>query len=109
MKNGAHLDNVLETLDIQQHSLGVAAVLLAKFSLPAGAQDNRYLQAQEFILGCNGEQIRLAPETGRWLRRCTDGLMMVCCSCRAVSCVNGILYRTEHSDEGDTASNQGDF
>lgn len=63
VKNSQLLDNVLETLDIQQQSLGVLAVLLAKFSLPASAQDNRYQQAQDFILGCNGEQIRLAPET----------------------------------------------
>lgn len=33
-RNSAHLNTVLETLDIQQHSLGVLAVLVAKFSLP---------------------------------------------------------------------------
>lgn len=33
-RNSAHLSTVLETLDIQQHSLGVLAVLVAKFSLP---------------------------------------------------------------------------
>lgn len=32
-RNSAHLNNVLETLDMQQHSLGVLAVLVAKFSL----------------------------------------------------------------------------
>lgn len=64
LKNSQHLDNVLETLDIQQHSLGILAVLCAKFSVPAvTAQDNRFTQAQEFILGCNGEQIRYAPDT----------------------------------------------
>lgn len=31
-KNGNILDNVLETLDIQQHSLGVLYILVAKFS-----------------------------------------------------------------------------
>lgn len=31
-KNGNILDNVLETLDIQQHSLGVLYVLVAKFT-----------------------------------------------------------------------------
>lgn len=66
IKGGPHLDTVLETFDLQQHTLGVLAVLCAKFSLPAPvppAQDNRLNQAQEFINGCNGEQIRLAPDT----------------------------------------------
>lgn len=31
-KNWSILDNVLETLDIQQHSLGVLYVLIAKFN-----------------------------------------------------------------------------
>lgn len=63
VKGGQHLDTVLETLDLQQHSLGVLAVLSAKFSLPSPAQDNRLAQAQEFINGCNGEQVRLAPDS----------------------------------------------
>ncbi|XP_017772366.1 PREDICTED: COP9 signalosome complex subunit 3 [Nicrophorus vespilloides] len=63
LKNATHLDNVLETLDIQQHSLAILAILCAKFNVPAAAaQSNRYAQAQEFILGCNGEHIRLAPD-----------------------------------------------
>lgn len=64
LKHAQHLDTVLETLNVQQHSLGVLAVLSVKFSLPSAAnsQDNRYVQAEEFILDCNGEQIRLAPE-----------------------------------------------
>ncbi|XP_055584825.1 COP9 signalosome complex subunit 3-like [Uranotaenia lowii] len=41
-KNGNILDNVLETLDIQQHSLGVLFVLVIKFS--------------------NGEQVRFATQ-----------------------------------------------
>ncbi|KAK7866452.1 hypothetical protein R5R35_008973 [Gryllus longicercus] len=68
MKNGQHLDNVLETLDLQQHSLGVLAVLCVKFSLPALAttpdhHELLFAQAQEFIIGCNGEQVRFAPDT----------------------------------------------
>ncbi|XP_046404597.1 COP9 signalosome complex subunit 3 [Ischnura elegans] len=98
MKNGPHLDTVLETLDLQAHSLGVLAVLCAKFSLISSttsstqpssassssppppqqqpptaavnaggaiAQDNEVLfaQVQEFIIGCNGEQVRFAPDT----------------------------------------------
>lgn len=64
LKNTQHLDNVLETLDIQQHSLGILAVLVTKFSVPTTtSQDNRFAQAQDFILNCNGEQIRYAPDT----------------------------------------------
>lgn len=68
LKNTQHLDNVLETLDIQQHSLGILAVLCTKFSVPAATtQDNRFTQAQDFILNCNGEQIRYAPDTCKLL------------------------------------------
>ncbi|KAF5279749.1 hypothetical protein FQA39_LY05439 [Lamprigera yunnana] len=64
LKNCQHLDNVLETLDIQQHSLGVLSVLIAKYTLPLTSTVNeiRFNQAKEFILNCNGEQIRLAPD-----------------------------------------------
>ncbi|KAK9875852.1 hypothetical protein WA026_009639 [Henosepilachna vigintioctopunctata] len=62
-KNSQHLDNVLETLDFQQHSLGVLYLLCAKFNyINPTAQDNRFTQAQGFIQDCNGEQIRLAPD-----------------------------------------------
>lgn len=64
-KSAQHLDNVLETLDIQQHTLGILAVLCAKFSVPetnSYSTDNRFQKAQEFILACNGEDIRLAPD-----------------------------------------------
>ncbi|KAG7205429.1 hypothetical protein KM043_007422 [Ampulex compressa] len=70
MKNGQHLDNVLETLDLQQHSLGILAVLCVKFSLPNPNGANNpdaykplFNQVQEFIIGCNGEQVRFAPDT----------------------------------------------
>lgn len=64
VKNTQHLDNVLETLDLQQHSLGYLVVLLAKFnSMAPDTADNRFAQVQEFIYGCNGEQIRLAPDS----------------------------------------------
>ncbi|KAI4472170.1 26s proteasome non-atpase regulatory subunit 3/cop9 signalosome complex subunit 3 [Holotrichia oblita] len=64
LKNAPHLDNVLETLDLQQHSLGVLSVLCAKFNLPnsGNTTDNKFVQAQDFINGCNGEQIRLVPD-----------------------------------------------
>ncbi|XP_076238191.1 COP9 signalosome subunit 3 [Calliopsis andreniformis] len=70
VKNGQHLDNVLETLDLQQHSLGILAVLCVKFSLPNPNGANNvdtykplFSQVQEFIIGCNGEQVRFAPDT----------------------------------------------
>lgn len=63
LKNAPLLDNVLETLDLQQHSLGFLAVIAAKFNLPvSGDQDDRFKQTYDFIVGCNGEQIRLAPD-----------------------------------------------
>lgn len=65
-RNGQHLDNVLETLELQQHSLGILAVLCAKFSNfntdPTVDFEPLYDQIQEFILGCNGEQVRFATE-----------------------------------------------
>ncbi|XP_063235012.1 COP9 signalosome complex subunit 3 isoform X1 [Bacillus rossius redtenbacheri] len=69
VRNAQHLDNVLETLDLQQHSLGVLAVLCAKLSLPvapatsADQHEILFAQVQEFLLGCNGEQVRCAPDT----------------------------------------------
>lgn len=64
LKNTQHLDTVLETLDIQQHTLGYLSVLCAKLNsaTPPTTPDNRLAQVQEFISGCNGEQIRLAPD-----------------------------------------------
>ncbi|XP_046610346.1 COP9 signalosome complex subunit 3 [Neodiprion virginianus] len=69
-RNGPHLDNVLETLDLQQHSLGILAVLCVKLSLPNANGANNpdaykplLNQVQDFIVGCNGEQVRFAPDT----------------------------------------------
>lgn len=74
MKNGQHLDNVLETLDLQQHSLGILAVLCVKFSLPnpnnannPDAYKSLFNQVQEFIMGSNGEQVRFAPDTCKYV------------------------------------------
>jgi len=70
MRNGPQLDTVLEMLDLQLHSLGMLAVLCVKLSLtppaPSSAPDYHeilFAQVQEFILGCNGEQVRFATET----------------------------------------------
>lgn len=74
MKNGQHLDNVLETLDLQQHSLGILAVLCVKFSLPNPSSTNNpdaykplFNQVQEFIIGCNSEQVQFAPDTCKFI------------------------------------------
>lgn len=66
-RNGQHLDNVLETLDLQQHSIGILAVLCAKFASFSNCISVETFkpllnQVQEFILGCNGEQVRFAPD-----------------------------------------------
>ncbi|KAF9412892.1 hypothetical protein HW555_008738 [Spodoptera exigua] len=58
-------DESLETLDIQQHSLGVLAVLVAKFSLQQGGDVDKstmFKQIHDFITNCNGEQVRFSPE-----------------------------------------------
>lgn len=73
IKNGQHLDAVLECL--QQHSLGMLSVLIIKLSLPppspasnanqtqpADYQEIRFTQVQEFISSCVAEQIRYAPD-----------------------------------------------
>uniref|UniRef100_A0A1B6L0M0 COP9 signalosome complex subunit 3 n=1 Tax=Graphocephala atropunctata TaxID=36148 RepID=A0A1B6L0M0_9HEMI len=76
-RNGSQLDMVLEMLDLQQHSLGMLFVLLVKLTLPpptaptpptgpAAAPDYHemlFAQVQEFILGCNAEQVRYATDT----------------------------------------------
>uniref|UniRef100_A0A182NJ47 COP9 signalosome complex subunit 3 n=1 Tax=Anopheles dirus TaxID=7168 RepID=A0A182NJ47_9DIPT len=63
-KNGNILDNVLETLDIQQHSLGFLFVLAAKFNDSSNVDDteNVLRSVREFIASCNGEQVRHAPQ-----------------------------------------------
>lgn len=75
LKNGQHLDTVLEMLELQQHSLGMLAVLCVKLTLPPPPppassptpapdyQEILFAQVQEFILGCNGDQVRYAPDT----------------------------------------------
>lgn len=64
-RNSAHLNNVLETLDVQQHSLGVLAVLIAKYTItPFNTHVDRscmLTQVDDFITNCNGEQVRTAP------------------------------------------------
>ncbi|GIY11401.1 COP9 signalosome complex subunit 3 [Caerostris darwini] len=62
-KNLNFLDDVLETLNIQEHSIGVLGVLCVKLSLPVVPDfDVMFFRVQEFINSCNGEQIRYAPD-----------------------------------------------
>lgn len=63
-KNVAHLENVLQTLDLQQHSLGVLGVLYARTLALNNANDfeGAFVQLQEFFASCNGEQIRFLPD-----------------------------------------------
>lgn len=72
-RNSNILDNVLETLDIQQHSLGYMYILLAKFAdVPAAVQaladtDTVVKLVRNFTNLCNGEQVRSAPNQCKFL------------------------------------------
>lgn len=64
----------METLNLQEHSLGILAVLCVKFSLPnpngannVDAYKPLFNQVQEFIIGCNGEQVRFASDICKFL------------------------------------------
>lgn len=83
IRNAEHLDNVLDTLDPQQHSLGVLAVYVVKFMIlnQTGSQvqavtlpnfDLLLTQVTHFITVCNGEQIRYAPDSCKisWYFNC---------------------------------------
>lgn len=63
-KNSGHLDNALGTFDMQQHSLGVLGILCVKYGL-ANIPDfeTLFVQTQEFINTCNGEQVRYATDS----------------------------------------------
>ncbi|ELT89416.1 hypothetical protein CAPTEDRAFT_130389 [Capitella teleta] len=63
-RNASHLDNVLGTFDLQHHSLGVLGILCVKYSLPNIPDfEVLYLQTEEFITACNGEQVRYATDS----------------------------------------------
>lgn len=64
MKHQNHLDNALATFDVQQHSLGILAILVVKFKLPSIPDfDALFRQVKDFISTCNGEQVRYANES----------------------------------------------
>ena len=72
MRNSENLDNVLDTLDPQQHSLGVLVIYLVKFMMfnqnagqPQAVQmdpEQLISVVAQFFTVCNGEHIRFAPE-----------------------------------------------
>ncbi|XP_025083044.1 COP9 signalosome complex subunit 3-like [Pomacea canaliculata] len=63
-KNAPHLDNVLATLDYQQHSIGVMGILVMKLNQQSIPDfETLFVQIQEFITSCNGEQARYALES----------------------------------------------
>uniref|UniRef100_A0A6M2DPH0 COP9 signalosome complex subunit 3 n=1 Tax=Xenopsylla cheopis TaxID=163159 RepID=A0A6M2DPH0_XENCH len=63
LKHGPMLDSALDTLNMQQHSLGYLAILCAKYKLsPNSDYIIRFNQTAEFINMCNGEQIRFAAD-----------------------------------------------
>lgn len=63
-RNAAHLDDALETLDLQKHSLGVLAILCVKFGVTVAADfEALYSQVHDFIKNCNGEHVRIATDT----------------------------------------------
>lgn len=77
LRNAENLDNVLDTLDPQLHSLGNLAIYIVKFMIlnQNGAQNQGpgfaplpdaealIVQVSHFITVCNGEQIRCAPDS----------------------------------------------
>ncbi|CAG9804610.1 unnamed protein product [Chironomus riparius] len=58
------LDNVMETLDLQHHSLGVMYIVAAKISEIQNEDPEPVLSlVKRFVTICNGEQVRNAPQT----------------------------------------------
>lgn len=63
VRNHSQLGNVFETLDMQQHSLGMLAILTAKLSQNTISDwESLYSHVVLFITECNGEQIRYSPQ-----------------------------------------------
>ena len=62
-KNGLHLDDALASLGLQEHSLAIMFIIVAKINnvLPVEL-DHLLPRVREFIADCNGEQVRTAPE-----------------------------------------------
>ncbi|KAG8199573.1 hypothetical protein JTE90_009411 [Oedothorax gibbosus] len=76
-KNNTYLDDVLLTLDQQEHSIGVLAVLCVKLNQSAIPDwDIQFTRVKEFVENCNGEQIRAVPDLfARLCQLFTNGLV----------------------------------
>ncbi|XP_066250443.1 COP9 signalosome complex subunit 3 [Euwallacea similis] len=111
VKNVQHLDNVLETLDVQQHSLGVLAVLWAKFSNPnASLPDNLFIQAQEFILNCSVEQVRIAPDLfAEFCHRFTNYLVEQKSPIKGISLLKQAIIRLNYLSDNQLTSIHADL
>lgn len=97
-KNGNILDNVLETLDNQQHSLGVLYVLVAKFSNISGSPadaENIIRLVRDFISTCNGEQVRTATHIYGELCHLFTGYLIK----HKVNCIQGIQILSQAIDK----------
>lgn len=60
-KNIAQVDIILASLDFQQYTIPVLHLLVSKYENVPICDDSRISQTKEFIISCNGEQIRLVP------------------------------------------------
>jgi len=60
VRNPTALDNILESLDVQQHSMGYMAVLAAKIHNIDDNFEDVFGRVDTFIVQCNGEQVRYA-------------------------------------------------
>jgi len=63
VRNPVALDNVLESLDMQQHSMGYMAVLAAKIHNIDNNWDDLLSKIETFVSQCNGEQVRYAAHS----------------------------------------------
>ncbi|XP_037091406.1 COP9 signalosome complex subunit 3-like [Pollicipes pollicipes] len=62
-KNVSHIDTALAALEIEHHSLGILAIMLARFSAGGGDASVLDKQMEEFVDGCVVDQIRYAPDS----------------------------------------------
>lgn len=114
LKYSQHLDTVLETLDLQQHSLGMLTVLCIKLGIPpptsaSGSSPSPspaidyhellFAQVQEFITGCNGEQVRFAPDTYAELcHLLTKNLSELQCPMRGIDLLRRAIRKIQLTD-----------
>ncbi len=62
-KNSGQLDNVLQQLEFEQHSLGILAILMVKYDSLSSAPDTfdqLFNLTKDFVSRCDSEQVRYA-------------------------------------------------